>query len=282
MDEVELQSTSTARAPRPEPGTALDGLWLALQPLRELEGGRVVAYEALLRVDPAVAEGPAELVQAASEGGWLDALGRRVRGLGAELGPRLPLGRDLYLNVEPAELSAVAEHPGGPLVQLAHRVTFEITERLDGWCPERGARAARRLRRLGFAIAIDDHDPFGPDDGRLEALDPSVVKLDRGALARARCDARDFDRLSRAIEALRAEGRTVVQEGIEDRADLLRARALGATHGQGWYLGRPAPALGLLARRSQVPGTPPQPGPTTRAVLQAIRSGGRRESWAPA
>jgi hypothetical protein len=71
-------------------------------------------------------------------------------------------------------------------------------------------------------------------------LHPDVIKLDL-SLTRTI----DSDPVRRALAAslvafAREIGATIVAEGIETRAELEALRALGVTHGQGYYLARPA------------------------------------------
>ena len=72
-------------------------------------------------------------------------------------------------------------------------------------------------------------------------LHPDAIKLDL-ALTRDI----DTDPVRRALAAslvafAREIGATIVAEGIETRGELETLRALGVTHGQGYYLARPGP-----------------------------------------
>jgi EAL domain-containing protein (putative c-di-GMP-specific phosphodiesterase class I) len=72
-------------------------------------------------------------------------------------------------------------------------------------------------------------------------LHPDVIKLDLALTHDI-----DSDPVRRALAAslvafAREIGATIVAEGIETHGELETLRALGVTHGQGYYLARPGP-----------------------------------------
>ncbi|GLK19090.1 EAL domain-containing protein [Herbiconiux flava] len=219
----------------------IDIVGTAFQPIVEISSGRVVAHEALSRfadgdgtVTPdvafseAYASGRIESVDA-------DCLERAVDEAGSFGGRD---AHELFLNVEPPtlwrrELPAALRH-GLP-------VTIEITERALGQDTGRLLGAIRRLRELGHAIAVDDLGAEPATLALLPLIAPDVIKLDMG-LIRQQPD-RHAARIMTAIAdyAGRSEA-LVLAEGIENERHEVMARALGATLGQGWHYGRPAPA----------------------------------------
>ncbi|CAN5648021.1 hypothetical protein BH10ACT3_BH10ACT3_11350 [soil metagenome] len=93
---------------------------------------------------------------------------------------------------------------------------------------------------LGFAVALDDVGANPASLAFMPILAPEVIKLDMALVADV------ADRAAAAISAaVRSDaelnGSVLLAEGIEHAAHLDRAVVLGASLGQGWMYGRPAP-----------------------------------------
>ena len=252
------------------------------QPIVDLDSGEVVAYEALAR-GPAGStfERPDLLFDAARRTGRLEELDwacrtAAVRGaLEAGFGPPLTL----FVNVEPETLGTPPPPAAAALLDRAQRelaLVVECTERAITARPAELLSTLTAVRRRGWGVAVDD---VGADPGSLAFmpfLRPDIIKLDLRLVQR-----RPTSDVAEIVSAVNAEaersGACVLAEGIETEAHLATARALGATLGQGWLYGRPAPlpdplpaaALGLAA------GSPPEhAGPATGspyAVATAAR-----------
>ena len=129
------------------------------------------------------------------------------------------------------------------------RLTLEITEHsliIDSTM----ARATlARLREAGVAVALDDFGVGHSSLAYLERFPVDRLKIDRSFVSRV-TDA-EGRRLTGAIVAMAATlGLDVVVEGIETRTQLEALIDLGCTSGQGYFLGHPAPAADLAARRA--------------------------------
>jgi len=237
-------------------------LRVVYQPIVDLAGGEVVGYEALARGPVgSVLESPAALFEAARRQSVVPQLDRACRrqalrgAVDAGLDPCL----FLFLNVEPAALDA-----GGVLDRLQEwgartpAIVVELTERALTSRPREVLAAVRWLRRRGCRIALDD---VGADERSLALMPfvaPDVIKLDI-ALVQDRLPALAAARVLHAVGAeAERSGATVVAEGIETEQHLRRARAIGATLGQGWYFGRPAGLrlTGLSRHRIEIPSRP--------------------------
>jgi EAL domain-containing protein (putative c-di-GMP-specific phosphodiesterase class I) len=95
------------------------------------------------------------------------------------------------------------------------------------------------------------------------ALAPDILKLD---LELIRGIDRDPARQSLTLamcQFARHTGATLVAEGVETPAQLATLTSLGVSHGQGYHLGRPAPAdsygLAVDAAGSTATSGPPSP-----------------------
>lgn len=215
------------------------------QPLVELDSGKVVGYEALAR-GPAEGplEAPAALFAVAREVGRLSELDWhcRVQALRAATAANLPDGVGLFLNVEPAALSErcppdlLSDTEPSPGV----RPFVEITERALTGRPAELLAEVRRVRELGWGVALDDVGADVRSLALMPLLSPDVVKLDL-RLVHERPSAEIAEIVNAVLAERERSGVTILAEGIETQQHLRSARAMGATVGQGWLLGRPGP-----------------------------------------
>jgi hypothetical protein len=124
------------------------------------------------------------------------------------------------------------------------RVIVELTERALTDRPAEVLAAVAWLRERGCGIALDD---VGVDERSLALmpfLAPDVIKLDM-SLIQARGASPAAARVLNAVAAeAERSGAVLLAEGIETEEHLARARAIGATLGQGWLFGRPGPLPG--------------------------------------
>ena len=180
-------------------------------------------------------------------------------------------------------MNVEAESLQGGLLERVHspgRVVLEVTERALLSSPGDLLAVIERARRAGHAIAIDD---LGVDPASLALLpliDPDVIKIDM-RIIQGHVDS-DAARIMSTVNTLTAaRDVVVVAEGIETEEHLLTARAIGATHGQGWLFGRPSaqvptvPAGPLLRRpveHAEDEASAATPFETVAAVLPARRS----------
>jgi len=238
---------------------AKQGLHTVYQPVVELDTGHIVGYEALSRGPrSSQLESPEQLFAAARRANQLAELDRACQAAAmagaATAGLRAPC--TLFVNVEP-EVAATAPLAALPPARrggsVAPRVVVELTERSLTDRPAELLRQVAAFRARGWGIALDD---VGADPGSLALLPllrPDVIKLDL-RLVQDEPDAQ----IAQIVNAVNAEaersGAVVLAEGIETAAHLAVAQSLGATLGQGWLLGRPAPlpTPTALAARSVV------------------------------
>jgi EAL domain-containing protein (putative c-di-GMP-specific phosphodiesterase class I) len=219
--------------------TALDSLWMALQPIVTSHAWQTHAYEALVRSEEPTLGHPAGLFQAADRLRRDHDLGRAIRREVARAAALVPAHVLLFVNLDASDLGdPQLLDRRNPLLPHAHRVVFEITERAS----LRGIRAVdetlRHLRRQGFRFAIDDLGA-GYALASLERVQPEYVKLDVSLV-------RNVQRLAmnqRLIQSLAVEcherGRQVVAEGVEQQAERDVLLGLGCGLLQGYLFGRP-------------------------------------------
>ena len=219
---------------------ASGGLRAVYQPIVDLDTQLPVAYEALARgPQGSPLESPAALFGQAAAGGLVAELDRAARcaAVAGALAAGLRPPHTLFLNVEPSAVGGPDPLLGREAGEL--RVVVELTERALAERPAEVLAAVRWLRERGCGIALDD---VGVDERSLALmpfLAPDVIKLDMSLIQ----ERRPSPTTARVLNAVAAEaersGATLLAEGIETEAHLARARAVGATLGQGWYFGRP-------------------------------------------
>ena len=122
----------------------------------------------------------------------------------------------------------------------ADLLTLEITEQALVVSHEKAAAVLHDLRARGCQVALDDFGTGYSSLAYLRHLPVDVLKIDRTFVAGAVSPADDGQLLS-AIASLGASlGLRTVVEGVETAEELAAARAAGATHVQGYLLGRPS------------------------------------------
>jgi EAL domain-containing protein (putative c-di-GMP-specific phosphodiesterase class I) len=120
-------------------------------------------------------------------------------------------------------------------------LVLEITEQALVVSHEKAAAVLAELRERGCSVALDDFGTGYSSLAYLRRLPVDVLKIDRTFVTGAATGSNDSQLLS-AITALGASlGLQTVVEGVETEGELQAARAAGATHVQGYLLGRPRP-----------------------------------------
>ena len=223
------------------------------QPVFDLASGEQIGVEALARW-PALRITPDEAFRWATEEGRLAELDEACRNaaIGTVLARNFPTRVQLFVNLEPSVLGP--DTASRLLDQAGDRIglVVEITERALMDRPAELLLAVHQLREAGCLIALDDVGSVPHSLAMLPFIAPDVIKLDISLIHRWPDVARAEIYTSVAAYAERT-GAVVLAEGIETETHLRRARALGATLGQGWYLGWPGP-LGTLAPPSRALG----------------------------
>ncbi len=235
---------------------AEDQLVLHYQPMFDAANTTApVGFEALVRwQDPE--EGmirPDRFVAVAEESGQIEALGRwvvdalcrqaavwatsgYVPKLSFNLSPRELRRGDLASSIA-TTIAAYGLHP--------RQFTAEVTETAVMSDDRRHTSLLSELNESGLTVAIDDFGSGHSSLGRLRDLPVQVLKVDRSFLRRVPSDQTSAAVVSAILSLARALGMSSVVEGVEDVDQLAFLRAQGATHLQGFLLGKPAPASAI-------------------------------------
>ncbi|MFK0206359.1 EAL domain-containing protein [Agrobacterium sp. NPDC090283] len=227
-------------------------LELHYQPKIELETGRVVGAEALLRWrHPEFGlVMPSTFIPIAEENGTIIEIGDWVIRNAARTiadwnrGRKHPLkvavnlsARQFAANDLACQIQAILSDTGC----LADWVECEITESLLLEDSLHVQASLEKLHAIGISIAIDD---FGTGHSALSCLNRfpiDVLKIDRSFIVRMSQHPRDRELVSAFISIASALGMTTVSEGVETREQADALIELGCRVAQGYLFGKPVP-----------------------------------------
>jgi PAS domain S-box-containing protein len=208
------------------------------QPIVELESRMAVGYEALTRFHDGV--GPLQRFadgEAAGLGLELELATLRAAMDGAT---SLPANCWVSLNMSPTTILAVA---GGALSGRldARHLVVEITERsaVEDYA---AIRSALLSLGDGISLAVDDAGAGFSSLRHIIELSPRFVKLDMRLVRGVDVDAARQALIAGMVHFANETGCVLVAEGVETESQRRALRRLGVSFGQGYLLGRPAPA----------------------------------------
>ena len=233
------------------------GLLLYYQPEIDLRTGRLLAVEALVRLNhPQRGVMPAaSFIAVAEETGLIVDLGRWVM---AEACRQMAIWREQYpqlqftmrVNMSPAQLATrnivrlVADclsdnHLPGRALCL------EITEHAVMQDVEQAVQALHDLKSLGVSVAIDDFGTGHSSMSQLKRLPVDCLKIDQTFVAGLGVHRGDRAIVDATVGLARSFGLDVVAEGVETVEVVHELLSLGCHRAQGYLLSRPKPASEL-------------------------------------
>ncbi len=236
-----------------------DQFSLLFQPQADLNGGRLVGVEALLRWNPPGADPipPSEFIPFAESSGFIEPLGewvlRRACRQAADW-----FRQGLFDGRVAVNVSSIQVHRGHLLKTVRHalresglpptRLELEITESALMTRGGQGLDTLEALRRTGVHIAVDDFGTGYSSLAYLQRLPIDTLKIDRAFVGRLPHDRRSAA-IARAIIALaQGLGLQLIAEGVEKEEQRRFLVNHGCRLGQGWLIGRPLPAEELEKR----------------------------------
>ncbi len=236
------------------------------QPKVEVESGRVVGAEALVRWDHPERGVvlPVEFLPLVEKAGLMSSLTTLVlrtaaadaaawRRQGLELGIAVNVDVGALLDPSfPQRVEAMLDDVG----LAPELLTLELTETSLMADPARAAHVARELSAIGVRLSIDDFGTGYSSLGHLSALPLAELKIDRSFVARMAASDTDMAIVRTILDLGANLDLCVVAEGIETGRTRTILEQLGCPLAQGHELGRPMSAAqltaSLLARRDPV------------------------------
>ena len=250
-------------------------LLVYFQPKAELESGRIVGAEALVRWQHRERGfiPPSDFIPIAERTGLIKPLSRYVltaairqceawnaAGLELHVAVNLTIPDLLDLDVPDRIASLLAETGVRP-----EQLELEITESTILADPFRVRQVLARLNEMGLRLAIDDFGTGYSSLAYLKRLPVQTIKIDRSFVMGMCEDASDATIVRSTIDLGRNLGLAVVAEGVETQEVWDELRKLGCSLAQGYLLGRPAPAVELAALLDKR-GAHASPGLATRVA----------------
>ncbi|MFO1376585.1 MAG: EAL domain-containing protein [Steroidobacteraceae bacterium] len=236
-------------------------LSLVYQPIIELDTGRMVSVEALMRWrHPELGVvSPAEFIPIAEDSGLIVQLGAwaleeacRELAHWRDADPERAPGT-VSVNISRAELAL-----GGRLLTrirdtLARTglppscLQIEVTEREVMRDPAAARELMRELHAMGVRLAMDDFGTGTSSLGCLRDYPFDTIKIDRSFVQDLAANRDVLAVIHATLLLVENLGMASVAEGIEHASQIAILQSLGCRYGQGYYLSRPVPAGDLLA-----------------------------------
>jgi predicted signal transduction protein with EAL and GGDEF domain len=227
------------------------------QPKVELETGRIVGVEALVRwMDPARGlVPPGEFVPALETTGLIGEVAQRIMERAVD---DWRSWRDAGLTAPRIAVNVAATQLRNedfvPALQRALAVLdgdhaalgIEVTESILIGNMERAIEVLQQVRALGLPVAIDDFGTGYSSLAYIVTLPIDELKIDRAFVKKITADPA-YEGIVRTCVALaRGLNLKVVAEGVETEAQAATLRRLGCDQAQGFFYSPPVPADQLL------------------------------------
>ena len=219
------------------------------QPIIDIETGRAMSYEALLRWHHPERGliAPGSFIDVAEQTGLIVPIGLEVLKTACRCAADLPIeeGRmpAISVNISPRQLgeSDIVERVSEIIDASGlepRRISLEITESAV-LNTEDGRSTVSRLRDLGLKISIDDFGTGYSALSRLQAMPIDTIKIDRAFIHGVDKNPVSESIVVAIVDLARAMNLDVIAEGVETAAELMVVRRAGCKAIQGFYFGVP-------------------------------------------
>jgi diguanylate cyclase (GGDEF)-like protein/PAS domain S-box-containing protein len=226
---------------------------LSYQPQVELQDGRVIGAEALLRWDHPYlgAISPAEFVPIAEDSGLILNIGEWVmrtatrqlkQWMSDGMSPitmAVNLSAVQFRNPQLPELvTRILNEAGLP----ANQFELELTERVTMDNPASAIAMMNKLHELGVRMSIDDFGSGYSSLSHLKRFQVYKLKIDQSFVREITVDPEDKAIVSAIISLANSLNIQVIAEGVETAGQLAFLRLQGCSEVQRYYFSKPLPA----------------------------------------
>jgi EAL domain-containing protein (putative c-di-GMP-specific phosphodiesterase class I) len=215
-----------------------------IQPIMNLCNNRVYGYEFLLRAHEYT--NPELLFSLANKQDKLVQLDKKsIFHILDTVKEKNMEGYNLFINIFPSTLLdpqfpiQLQQIMSGTNLQSSS-IVFEISEAENIQDNSPLKVVCSQLKDLGFLIAIDDFGKGGASIKSVIELDPNIVKVDRYITNNMAQSSKKQSIIQLLLDFLKNESNLIL-EGFESEEDIIMAKKLGVSFGQGFYLGKPKP-----------------------------------------
>ncbi|NEV02631.1 EAL domain-containing protein [Bradyrhizobium uaiense] len=230
------------------------------QPIRDVEGDRVVAFEALARWNHALRGliAPNNFIPVAEETGLIVPLGEIVLRKACMEATRWPADIAVAVNLSPVQFknpnlvsSVKAALDASGLA--ADRLELEITESVLLQNSEATLAVLHELRGFGVRISLDDFGTGYSSLSYLRSFPFDKIKIDRSFVTDL-ATREDSMAIVRAVTGLgKSLGIVTTAEGVETDTQFDLLRQEGCTQAQGYLFSPPRPAADVIKMLHRMP-----------------------------
>lgn len=230
---------------------------LYFQPVIDLQTGKIVCAEALLRWHHPVRGmvSPVDFIPVAEDSGLIVPIGNWVMRAACQQAKNIqkalhrPLGiavnvsaRQLHDNGFVDALKAALEE-----IRIAPEwLSVELTETTLMADGNNAVERLRRIQAMGVSIAIDDFGTGYSSLSNLKRLPINTVKIDRSFVEGLPGDEEDRAITTLIVAMANSLNYKVIVEGVETAAQLTFLTLCGCDYAQGYYFSKPVPADELM------------------------------------
>ncbi len=155
---------------------------------------------------------------------------------------KLPKGTEVAINISGKTLlqpDFISLFNGFIPYLKKYKLVIEVTEQFLRDHMEYAQEALNQLRQQGFLIALDNFGSGYSSIGYLAHMPVDIIKFDMSMTIALKSDKKTQNIIQSTAEMVLRSGYELVMKGIEDQEMYDKAKRAGATHLQGYLLGKP-------------------------------------------
>jgi diguanylate cyclase (GGDEF)-like protein len=233
---------------------------LHYQPIVSLASGRIIGFEALVRMRQA--DGtlllPGAFIPLTEETGLIVHIGRWVLKEACRQMRAWQLAFPEHASLQMSVNLAGRQFAQPNLIEQieevlketgldTHSLKLEVTETVIMEHAEAAAAVLRRLRGKGIKLLMDDFGTGYSSLSYLHRFPVSTLKIDASFVQRIENGGKDADIIQTIVALAHTLGMDLIAEGVETAHQLQQLRQLKVECGQGYYFSKPLPAAAAAA-----------------------------------